>query len=106
MASRALPELNDMVGYLGAAHDAIYGRDVARRTLAAAKARLVKIEAAAAKAKEYADVQAAREAARKCDEAARAVAEAQAAREAAEKLEADAEAAAAVPPRETVALGP
>ena len=39
-----------MVGYLGAAHDAIYGRDVARRTLAAAKARLVKIEAAAAKA--------------------------------------------------------
>lgn len=88
--ARALPELNDMVGYLGAAHDAIYGRDVARRTLAAAKARLVKIEAAAAKAKEYADVQAAREAARKCDEAAKAVAEAQAAREAAEKLEADA----------------
>ena len=37
--ARALPELNDMVGYLGAAHDAIYGRDVARRTLAAAKAR-------------------------------------------------------------------
>ena len=34
--ARALPELNDMVGYLGAAHDAIYGRDVARRTLAAA----------------------------------------------------------------------
>ena len=89
--ARALPELNDMVGYLGAAHDAIYGRDVARRTLAAAKARLVKIEAAAAKAKEYADVQAAREAARKCDEAAKAVAEAQAAREAAEKLEADAQ---------------
>ena len=89
--ARALPELNDMVGYLGAAHDAIYGRDVARRACAAAKARLVKIEAAAAKAKEYADVQAAREAARKCDEAAKAVAEAQAAREAAEKLEADAQ---------------
>ena len=34
--ARALPELNDMVGYLGAAHDAIYGRDVARRTLAVA----------------------------------------------------------------------
>ena len=93
--ARALPELNDMVGYLGAAHDAIYGRDVARRTLAAAKARLEKVEATAAKAKEYADIQAAREAAKKCDEAAKAVQEAQAAREAAEKLEADAKDAAA-----------
>ena len=46
-AERALPLLNDLVGYVGAAHDAIRGRDASRRTLAAAKQHLASVEAGA-----------------------------------------------------------
>jgi len=48
VAARTRPEMRHMLDYSrGAAHDAIFGNDVTGSTLAAAKARLVKIEAAA-----------------------------------------------------------